>query len=64
MQDAWAFLDKIGIQGHKVDPKRLPGPVQVDALSLVRQYIVATEHYIVQEQVKIAAKGLSSRSKS
>ncbi|KAK3828369.1 MAG: hypothetical protein J3Q66DRAFT_383120 [Benniella sp.] len=57
VNDAWAFLDSIGIRGHEVDPKRLQGPVQVDTLSLVRQYIITTEHNIVQEQARTAAKG-------
>ncbi|KAI8354225.1 hypothetical protein B0O80DRAFT_507963 [Mortierella sp. GBAus27b] len=50
VEGAWQFLEKNGIEKRSVDPKSFEGHVHVDTLSLIRAYIVATEHYILQEQ--------------
>jgi hypothetical protein len=50
VEGAWLFLEEQGVKKQDVNPKAFNGHVHVDTLSLFRAYVVATEHYILQEQ--------------
>ncbi|KAI8347748.1 hypothetical protein B0O80DRAFT_465048 [Mortierella sp. GBAus27b] len=46
VKGAWPFLKKHGIEGSPVDVKSLDTRIHVDALSIIRAYILATDYHI------------------
>jgi len=52
VEDAWNLLKSCGIEGVEINPRTFTGHIHVDTLSLFRSYIVATEHYILQRELR------------